>query len=79
MYKHYEVNRAMSKARRIVSNLFDAFYTQINLLPEEWQVLCDAPQSDKTARVICDYIAGMTDRYAMEEHQRVVSLSPDAY
>ena len=79
MYKHYEVNRAMSKARRIVTNLFDAFYTQINLLPEEWQVLCDAPQSDKTARVICDYIAGMTDRYAMEEHQRVVSLSPDAY
>ncbi|MGC6475297.1 MAG: deoxyguanosinetriphosphate triphosphohydrolase [Parvibaculales bacterium] len=78
MYKHFEVNRAMSKARRIVSNLFDAFYTQINLLPEEWQVLCDTPQSDKTARVICDYIAGMTDRYAMEEHQRVVSLSPDA-
>ncbi|MGC6511443.1 MAG: deoxyguanosinetriphosphate triphosphohydrolase [Parvibaculales bacterium] len=77
MYTHFEVNRAMSKARRIISNLFEAFYAEADLLPLEWQLLCDGPRSDKTARVICDYIAGMTDRYAMEEHQRVVELSPD--
>lgn len=77
MYRHFEVNRAMSKARRIITDLFEAFYAETDLLPTEWQLLCDSAQSDKTARVICDYIAGMTDRYAMEEHQRVVELSPD--
>ncbi len=77
MYKHYEVNRAMNKARHIIVNLFDAFYNEINLLPKEWQALCDKPQSDKTARVICDYMAGMTDRYAMEEHHRVIGVPVD--
>lgn len=75
MYQHYEVNRSMSKARRVVSQLFEAFYNNPNLLSDEWQCLCDGQGSDKTARVICDYIAGMTDRFALEEHRHVCDIS----
>lgn len=75
MYRHYEVNRAMNKARKVVRQLFDAFYEHPDMLPEEWQGLCDGQGSDKTARVICDYIAGMTDRFALEEHGRVVDIT----
>lgn len=79
MYRHYEVNRSMSKARRVVTDLFNLFYDEPELLPEEWLVLCDAPGSEKTARIICDYIAGMTDRFAVEEHKTLFNLSEHNY
>ena len=77
MYCHHRVNRSMSKARRVVTDLFELFYAEPGLLPQEWQVLCGAPRSDDTARVICDYIAGMTDRFAMEEHKHLFDLSSE--
>lgn len=75
MYRHYKVNRAMRKARRVVRQLFETFYDEPNTLPPQWQSLCDEKGSDITARVICDYIAGMTDRFALEEHGRVFDIS----
>ncbi len=75
MYRHYKVNRAMRKARRVVRQLFETFYDEPNTLPHQWQSLCDEKGSDITARVICDYIAGMTDRFALEEHGRVFDIS----
>ena len=79
MYRHSEVNRSMSKARRVVTALFCLFYDEPDLCPEEWQGLCDKPGSETTARIICDYIAGMTDRFALEEHKTLFNLSEHNY
>ncbi|MFN4355394.1 deoxyguanosinetriphosphate triphosphohydrolase [Parvibaculum sp.] len=74
MYRHYRVNRSMSKAQRIVRDLFGLLHRSPDQLPPEWQVGCDGPGGFKTARRVCDYIAGMTDKFAIEEHQRLFDL-----
>lgn len=75
MYRHFRVNRSMSKAKRIVSDLFTLLHDEPNLLPPEWQQGCDGVRGVKSARRICDYIAGMTDKFAIEEHKRLFDLS----
>jgi dGTPase len=73
LYQHYQVNRMTSKARRIISELFGAFMQEPMLLPPDYQVAIGG-QADKMpaqARKVADYIAGMTDRYAMREHRRL--------
>jgi dGTPase len=72
LYRHYKVNRMRVKASRIVRELFDAFMTDPVLLPPDYQEAPGAPL--KQARKIADYIAGMTDRYAIREHKRIFSL-----
>lgn len=74
MYRHYRVNRSMSKAKRIVRDLFELLHRDPSLLPPEWQAGCDGDAGFKTARRVCDYIAGMTDRFAIEEHRRLFDL-----
>jgi dGTPase len=72
LYRHYQVNRMRVKASRVVRELFDAFMADPVLLPPDYQVAPgDLP---KQARKIADYIAGMTDRYAIREHRRIFSL-----
>lgn len=75
MYRHFRVNRSMSKAKRIVSDLFALLHAEPNLLPPEWQQGCDGVRGLKSARRVCDYIAGMTDKFAIEEHNRLFDLS----
>ncbi|MFZ6725257.1 deoxyguanosinetriphosphate triphosphohydrolase [Undibacterium sp. MH2W] len=78
LYRHYQVNRMMSKARRIIHELFDAFIAEPNLLPPDYQVLSaidEVSKQHQQARKIADYIAGMTDRYAMREHRRLFSIN----
>jgi len=72
LYRHFQVNRMRVKASRVVRELFDAFVADPVLLPPDYQ----APAGDtlKQARKIADYIAGMTDRYAIREHRRIFSL-----
>ena len=67
LYRHYRVSRMSSKARRVITDLFQAFMAEPGLLPPEFQSRAqeDAP------RAIADYIAGMTDRYAIVEHRRL--------
>lgn len=67
LYRHYRVWRMSHKANRIVSDLFGAFHSDARLLPPQYQNMAntDAP------RAIADYIAGMTDRYAIREHRRL--------
>jgi dGTPase len=61
-----------SKARRIITELFEAFTREPRLLSPDYQVAQDAPNREHAqARKIADYIAGMTDRYAMREHRRL--------
>ena len=74
LYRHYQVNRMTAKARRIIAEMFEAFIGQPSLLPPDYQVkgiADDALRLDKQARKVADYIAGMTDRYAIREHRRL--------
>jgi dGTPase len=70
LYHHYQVLRMTDKARRIIQDLFGAFMNDPRLLPPQYQSMA---RSDKP-RAIADYIAGMTDRYAMKEHRRLFAV-----
>lgn len=80
MWRHYKVNRMTSKAKRVVTDLFDLFMSETNTLPTGWQsrdgVAIDDLEVVDRARLIADYIASMTDRYAMLEHQRLFEPGP---
>lgn len=79
MYLHYTVNRMRRKAEHIVGDLFDVFLERPECLPNEWQDKITIAGKDKNekARVVCDYIAGMTDRYASIEHSRLFDLKAE--
>jgi dGTPase len=72
LYRHYKVGRMRVKASRIVRELFEAFMAEPALLPPDYQD--KSGDVNKVARKIADYIAGMTDRYAIREHRRLFSL-----
>ncbi|MEQ8505990.1 MAG: deoxyguanosinetriphosphate triphosphohydrolase [Rhodospirillales bacterium] len=74
MYRHYKLNRMTSKARRVVKDLFSLLIREPECLPTEWRAKAKGPESQETARQLCDFIAGMTDRYAGEEHRRLFDL-----
>ncbi|MET0544682.1 MAG: deoxyguanosinetriphosphate triphosphohydrolase [Caulobacterales bacterium] len=74
MYRHYKVNRMMSQAQRVVVALFDLFLAEPDTLPPEWQVRAKGQDMNKRARVVCDYISGMTDSFALDEHRRLFNL-----
>lgn len=76
-YRHYKVMRMVQKAHRVVRELFDAFVNEPRILPTEWRDLTDGPRGLATARVVSDYIAGMTDRFALVEHKRLFGLDTD--
>jgi dGTPase len=76
VYQHHKVQRMTSKARRVITQLFDAFLADEKLLPPEHRAPVGAGEkkavSEATrARAVADYIAGMTDRYAILEHRRL--------
>lgn len=75
MYRHYKVNRMASKARRAVREMFQLFVGEPECLPDEWRVQCGAPGVPQTAKAVADYIAGMTDRFALMEHQRLFDVA----
>ena len=79
VYKHYRVRRMSSKAQRIVRQLFDALYGDPTLLPDGTRArMCQLEAQDShhgKARAVADYIAGMTDRYAIAEHERIYNPS----
>jgi dGTPase len=70
MYRHYRVNRMSSKARRVVRELFQLYMAEPETLPDEWRPPADAATPDR-ARIVADYLAGMTDRFALDEHRRL--------
>ncbi|RJG07287.1 deoxyguanosinetriphosphate triphosphohydrolase [Noviherbaspirillum cavernae] len=76
LYLHYQVNRMTSKARRIIEELFHAFMSEPRLLPPTYQVMAGegSARVQVQARKVADYIAGMTDRYAMREHRRLFAV-----
>jgi dGTPase len=70
MYRHYRVNRMSSKARRVLRELFRLFLAEPECLPDEWRARIGERTPDN-ARVIADYLALMTDRFALDEHRRL--------
>jgi dGTPase len=78
MYRHFRVNRTRSQARRILAELFGLFLAEPDVLPDLWRERAEAKLAQDgeagRARVVCDYIAGMTDRYAIEEHRKLFNL-----
>jgi dGTPase len=70
MYRHYRVRRMAAKAKRVVRELFEAFSADPLCLPTEWRAQAAGAKA-QSALVIADYIAGMTDRFALDEHWRL--------
>jgi dGTPase len=76
LYRHYQVNRMTSKARSIVTELFYIFMSEPGLLPPDYQEGDDAVRSGfSQERQVADYIAGMTDRYAIREHRKLFQIN----
>ncbi len=70
LYRHYRVVRMSEKAGRLIRELFQAFVAQPRMLPPEHRARADRD----LPRAVCDYIAGMTDRYAIREHRRIFDI-----
>ena len=68
LYRHHRVVRMAVKAERILGDLFNIYYAEPSILPRHWQGMLE---EQSTERAVCDYIAGMTDRFAIEEHQKL--------
>ncbi|HSV85994.1 MAG TPA: deoxyguanosinetriphosphate triphosphohydrolase [Levilinea sp.] len=72
LYRHHRVVRMAVKAERVVSDIFQAYQSEPTMLPQHIQ---DVIEKRGLERTICDYIAGMTDRYAIEEHRKLFDPS----
>ena len=75
MYRHEKVLQVMERAKRVVRDLFETFAGDSTQLPDEWR-----PDEDEEGaariRKVCDFIAGMTDRYALEQHKALFDVDP---
>jgi dGTPase len=81
MYRHQRLVRIRDQAGLIVGNLFSRFFMAPDLMPDEWaEATARAGAGEaRRARLVCDYIAGMTDRYAAAEHQRLFDETPELH
>jgi dGTPase len=68
LYRHWRVMRMASKAQRFLTQLFELYVADPRLLPEQTQARLE---NETLQRVVCDYVAGMTDRYALQEYQKL--------
>jgi dGTPase len=75
VYRHPRIEGIMERARRIVRDLFGSYMDDPGLLPAGW-LEGETAEREGSARQVCDFIAGMTDRYALENHRRLFDLDP---
>ena len=71
MYRHYKLNRMTSKARRVVREIFSLLVVEPECLPTDWRRRAEGSGTKATAQLVADYVAGMTDRFAIDEHRRL--------
>ena len=74
MYRHYKVNRMTSKSRRVIKDLFVFFHTEPECLPSPWREAAQAGDLTHRAHLVADFVAGMTDRFALDEHKRIFDV-----
>jgi dGTPase len=77
MYRHERVNRIMAEAQGVIRDLFAYFINRPKDLPPSWRDGIETLEGERLARRVCDYIAGMTDRYALDQHARFFDSTPD--
>ena len=70
MYKHHRIIRMMNKGKRVVKELFNLYIEEPRCLPKDWYESTDGAHTKKTARTVADFIAGMTDRYALRQYKK---------
>ena len=75
MYRHWRVNRMTAKARRMTEHLFTLLVEDVSTLPDEWRGRAGEADPKRAALTVSDYIAGMTDRFAVEEYRKLTDLS----
>ncbi len=75
MYRHWRVNRMSAKARRLTEHLFTLLHDDVSTLPDEWRGRAGESDGRRAALTVTDYIAGMTDRFALEEHRKLTDLT----
>jgi dGTPase len=75
MYRHWRVNRMSAKAKRLTEELFRLLHANPSLLPDDWRARAGEGGTQRCAATVGDYVAGMTDRYAMDEHRRLTDIS----
>ncbi len=75
MYRHWRVNRMTTKARRLTEELFRLLHADPSLLPDDWRARAGEGGTQRAATIVGDYVAGMTDRYAMDEHRRLTDIT----
>lgn len=75
LYRHWKVNRMTYKAKRVTKELFTILTKSPDLLPSDWQQNISLKNQLGLYRTVADYIASMTDRFAIQEHQRLIDLS----
>lgn len=75
MYRHARVNRIMDEAQQVVRDLFAHFRAEPQDMPSDWRL--EGAADDRMARRVADYIAGMTDRYALDQHARFFDTTPE--
>ena len=74
MYKHYKVNRMRSQGKRILKELFQLFMDEPETLPDVYRLDATQAPQQRRARIVCDYLAGMTDNYAIQLHRSLFSM-----
>jgi len=75
MYRHWRVNRMTAKARRLTEELYRLLHQDPSLLPDDWRARAGEAGTQRAAMIVGDYVAGMTDRYAMDEYRRLTDAS----
>jgi len=78
MYRHYKVNRMTAKVRRVVTQLFAAYLERPACMPPEWRQQAEGLHEGGRKRVVADYIAGMTDRYALQDYRKLFDIDEPA-
>ncbi len=77
MYRAAEILRVRAGAERVVEELFDAYFADPREMPEGWREGLDRAEDRIKARDVADFLAGMTDTYAIKEHRRLFDHTPD--
>jgi dGTPase len=77
LYRHPEVMRVRVDAEKIVRDLFDVYFTDPRAMPDGWREGLDRTEDRIKARHVADFLAGMTDTYALKEHRRLFDHTPD--
>ncbi|TIR91925.1 MAG: deoxyguanosinetriphosphate triphosphohydrolase, partial [Mesorhizobium sp.] len=77
LYRHAEVMRVRADAEQIVRDLFDVYFADPRAMPDGWREGLDRAQDRIKARSVADFLAGMTDTYALKEHRRLFDHTPD--